>query len=161
MKAINWLYDKEFEYVFRNIGKELWEDLRQEIAVIVLEYDSDKIIELEEKGKQVFKFWIVRICCNQTNSKYGKFGRLYGSLVPVEDIVKFVKEEDEIDNSQELAEGISKIINGLYWYDQEILKMYIELGSVRKVSKQTGIPHTSVFITIKNIRKCIKQQLVY
>jgi hypothetical protein len=161
LKAINWLYDKEFEYVFRNIGKELWEDLRQEIAVIVLEYDSDKIIELEEKGKQVFKFWIVRICCNQTNSKYGKFGRLYGSLVPVEDIVKFVKEEDEIDNSQELAEGISKIINGLYWYDQEILKMYIELGSVRKVSKQTGIPHTSVFITIKNIRKCIKQQLVY
>jgi hypothetical protein len=161
LKAINWLYDKEFEYVFRNIGKELWEDLRQEIAVIVLEYDSDKIIELEEKGKQVFKFWIVRICCNQTNSKYGKFGRLYGSLVPVEDIVKFVKEEDEIDNSHELAEGISKIINGLYWYDQEILKMYIELGSVRKVSKQTGIPHTSVFITIKNIRKCIKQQLVY
>jgi hypothetical protein len=161
LKAINWLYDKEFEYVFRNIGKELWEDLRQEIAVIVLEYDSDKIIELEEKGKQVFKFWIVRICCNQTNSKYGKFGRLYASLVPVEDIVKFVKEEDDVDNSQELAEGISKIINGLYWYDQEILKMYIELGSVRKVSKQTGIPHTSVFITIKNIRKCIKQQLVY
>ena len=161
MKAIDWLYDKEFEYVFRNIGKDLWEDLRQEIAVIVLEYDSKKINDLEEKGKQVFKFWIVRICCNQTNSKYGKFGRLYASLVPVEDIVKFVKEEDDIDNSQELVDGISKIINGLYWYDQEILKMYIELGSVRKVSKQTGIPHTSVFITIKNIRKCIKQQLVY
>ena len=161
MKAIDWLYDKEFEYVFRNIGKELWEDLRQEIAVIVLEYDSEKIIELEEKGKQVFKFWIVRICCNQTNSKYGKFGRMYASLVPVEDRVKFIKEEEQIDNSQELADGISKIIKGLYWYDQEILKMYIELGSVRKVSKQTGIPHTSVFITIKKIRKCIKQQLVY
>lgn len=161
MKAIEWLYDKEFEYVFRNIGKDLWEDLRQEIALIVLEYDLDKIIELESKGKQVFKFWIVRICCNQTNSKYGKFGRMYASLVPVEDIMKFVKEEDEIDNSQEVIEGISKIINTLYWYDQEILKMYIELGSVRKVSKQTGIPHTSIFITIKNIRKCIKQQLVY
>ena len=161
MKAIEWLYDKEFEYVFRNIGKDLWEDLRQEIALIVLEYDLDKILELESKGKQVFKFWIVRICCNQTNSKYGKFGRMYASLVPVEDVMKFVKEEDEVDNSQEVIEGISKIINTLYWYDQEILKMYIELGSVRKVSKQTGIPHTSIFITIKNIRKCIKQQLVY
>lgn len=161
MKAIEWLYDREFEYVFRNIGKDLWEDLRQEIALIVLEYDVDKILELESKGKQVFKFWIVRICCNQTNSKYGKFGRMYASLVPVEDVMKFVKEEDEIDNSQEVIEGISKIINTLYWYDQEILKMYIELGSVRKVSKQTGIPHTSIFITIKNIRKCIKQQLVY
>ena len=161
MKSIGWLYDREFEYVFKNIGKDLWEDLRQEVAYIVLQYDSKKINELEDKGKQVFKFWIVRICCNQTNSKYGKFGRMYASLVPVEDIMKFVKEEEQIDNSQEVVDGISKIVQGLYWYDQEILKMYVELGSVRKVSKETGIPHTSIFITIKNIRKCIKQQLVY
>jgi len=161
LKAIEWLYDKEFEYVFKNIGKDLWEDLRQEVALIVLQYDSEKIFELESKGKQVFKFWIVRICCNQTNSKYGKFGRMYASLIPVDDIMKFVKEEHYQDNSQEVIDQISKIINNLYWYDQEILKMYVELGSVRKVSKQTGIPHTSIFITIKNIRKCIKQQLVY
>lgn len=161
MKSIGWLYDREFEFVFKNIGKDLWEDLRQEVAYIVLQYDNKKIVELEEKGKQVFKFWIVRICCNQTNSKYGKFGRMYASLIPVEDIMKFVKEEEMIDNSQAVAEGITKIVQGLYWYDQEILKMYVELGSVRKVSKETGIPHTSIFITIKNIRKCIKQQLVY
>jgi transposase-like protein len=86
---------------------------------------------------------------------------MYAALVPVEDIVKFIKEEEEIDNSQAVADSISKIIESMYWYDQEILKMYVELGSVRKVSKQTGIPHTSIFITIKNIRKCIKQQLLY
>jgi transposase-like protein len=161
MKSIGWLYDHEFEFVFKNIGKELWEDLRQEVAYIVLQYDAEKIAELEAKGKQVFKFWIVRICCNQTNSKYGKFGRLYGSLLPVEDIMKFVKEDEPIDNSQEVADAISKIVEGLYWYDQEILKMYVELGSVRKVSKQTSIPHTSIFITIKKIRLCIRQQLQY
>ena len=161
MKSIGWLYDYEFEFVFKNIGKDLWEDLRQEVALIVLQYECAKIAELEAKGKQVFKFWIVRICCNQTNSKYGKFGRLYGSLLPVEDIMKFVKEEEQIDNSQEVADGITKIVESLYWYDQEILKMYVDLGSVRKVSKQTGIPHTSIFITIKKIRSCIKSQLVY
>lgn len=161
MKAIGWLYDTEFEFVFKNIGKDLWEDLRQEVAYIVLQYDSKKISELEDKGKQVFKFWIVRICCNQTNSKYGKFGRMYATLIPVEDILKFVKEEEPIDNSQEVADGIAKLVEELYWYDQEILKMYVELGSVRKVSKQTGIPHTSIFITIKKIRSCIKSRLVY
>jgi transposase-like protein len=161
MKAIGWLYDTEFEFVFKNIGKDLWEDLRQEVAYIVLQYDRKKISELEEKGKQVFKFWIVRICCNQTNSKYGKFGRMYATLIPVDDILKFVKEEEPIDNSQEVADGITKLIDELYWYDQEILKMYVELGSVRKVSKQTGIPHTSIFITIKKIRSCIKSRLVY
>jgi transposase-like protein len=86
---------------------------------------------------------------------------MYAALVPVEDVMKFVKEEEDIDNTQEVANSIEKIIPSLYWYDQEILKMYIELGSVRKVSKETGIPHTSIFITIKNIRKCILQQLVY
>lgn len=161
MKAIGWLYDTEFEFVFKNIGKDLWEDLRQEVAYIVLQYDRKKISELEEKGKQVFKFWIVRICCNQTNSKYGKFGRMYANLIPVEDILKFVKEEEPIDNSQEVADGITKLVEELYWYDQEILKMYVELGSVRKVSKQTGIPHTSIFITIKKIRSCIKSRLEY
>jgi transposase-like protein len=161
MKAIGWLYDTEFEFVFKNIGKDLWEDLRQEVAYIVLQYDRKKISELEDKGKQVFKFWIVRICCNQTNSKYGKFGRMYANLIPVEDILKFVKEEEPIDNSQEVADGITKLVEELYWYDQEILKMYVELGSVRKVSKQTGIPHTSIFITIKKIRSCIKSRLEY
>lgn len=161
MQSINWLYDREFESVFRNIGKNLWEDLRQEIAWIVLQYDRNKIIELESKGKQVFKFWIVRICCNQTNSKYGKFGRMYASLIPVEDIMLFIKEDQHIDNTDEVAHSIEKIVKEMYWYDQEILKMYVELGSVRKVSKATGIPHTSIFITIKKIRKCIMDQLVY
>ena len=160
MKAIKWLYDNEFELAFKNIGRDLWEDLRQEVALIVLEYDKDKIKDLEEKGKQVFKFWIVRICCNQLHSKYGKMWRLYNQLLPVEDIVKFVREEDETFDDQPLINSIENKIEQLYWYDKEILKMYIELGSVRKVSAVTGIPHTSIFITIKNIRKCIKQSLV-
>ncbi len=144
MKAIRWLYDKEFELAFKNIGRDLWEDLRQEVALIVLEYDKDKIKDLEEKGKQVFKFWIVRICCNQLHSKYGKMWRLYNQLLPVEDIVKFVREADEEFDDQPLINSIEKKIEQPYWYDKEILKMYIELGSVRKVSAVTGIPHTSI-----------------
>ncbi len=160
MKAINWIYDKEFELAFKNIGRDLWEDLRQEVALIVLEYDKDKIADLEAKGKQVFKFWIVRICCNQLHSKYGKMYRLYNQLIPVEDVVKFIKEEVEIFDDQPIVDAIERKMKDLYWYDREILKMYIELGSVRKVSAQTGIPHTSIFITIKNIRKCIKQSFL-
>lgn len=159
MKAINWLYDNEFELVFKNIGKDLWEDLRQEVSLIVLEYNQEKIEEITNKGKQVFKFWIVRICCNQLHSKYGKMWRLYNQLLPVEDISKLIIEEDEDYNDQPIIDSIMLKMNDLYWYDREILKMYIDLGSVRKVSAETGIPHTSIFITIKNIQKCIKKSL--
>jgi hypothetical protein len=159
LKAIEWLYDDEFASVFKNIGKDLWEDLRQEVALIVLEYDKDKLEQLVGKTKQVFKFWVVRVCCNQIHSKYGKMWRMYNQILAVEDVTKFIKEEEEIDNSQKTIDIIYNKIQELYWYDKEILKMYIELGSVRKVSAQTGIPHTSIFITIKNIRKCIKKSL--
>jgi hypothetical protein len=159
LKAIEWLYDDEFASVFKNIGKDLWEDLRQEVALIVLEYDKDKLEQLVGKTKQVFKFWVVRVCCNQIHSKYGKMWRMYNQILAVEDVTKFIKEEEDIDNSQKTIDIIYNKIQELYWYDKEILKMYIELGSVRKVSAQTGIPHTSIFITIKNIRKCIKKSL--
>ena len=160
MKAIEWLYNDEFELMFKNIGNDLWQDLRQELALIVLDYDKGKIKELEEKGKQVFKFWIVRICCNQLHSKYGKMYRLYNQILPVEDVGKFIKEEPEEFNDYHLIKQLQTKIEKLYWYEREILKMYIELGSVRKVSAMTGIPHTSIFITIKNIRKCLKKSLV-
>ena len=161
MQVVKWLYDNEFKSVFINIGKELWEDLRQEVALIVLEYDKEKISEIEAKGKQVFKFWIVRVCCNQLHSKYGKMWRLYNQIMPVEDITKFIKEEGDYEDNQTTIDIIQNVITDMYWYDKEILSMYVELGSVRKVSVQTGIPHTSIFITIKNIRKCIKKSLLY
>jgi len=159
LEAIKWLYDEEFESVFKNIGKDLWEDLRQEVALIVLEYDKEKLEQIVGKTKQVFKFWIVRICCNQIHSKYGKMWRMYNQILAVEDVTKFIKEEEEIDNSEKTIALIETSIKDLYWYDREILMMYIDLGSVRKVSARTGIPHTSIFITIKNIRKCIKKSI--
>lgn len=160
MKWIEWIYDNDFEIVFKNIGKSLWEDLRQEVSIILLEYDKDKLSEIENKGKSVFKFWVVRVCCNQT-SVNGKLNKTYNVLIPVEDINKFIKNKVQTDFDNSIVKQIEIRINKLYWYDKEILKLYIELGSVRKVSKQTGIPHTSIFITIKNIQKCIKQSLEF
>ena len=159
--ATKWLYNKNFELTFKNIGKDLWEDLRQEVALIVCEYDQDKLRDIVEKGEQVFKFWIVRICCNQTNTKYGAFGKMYSNLIPVEDINIFIKEERPDYDDSNLIKEISKKINELYWYDREILKMYIEKGSVRKVAQEIGIPHTSIFITIKKIQAWVKSSLDY
>jgi hypothetical protein len=160
-KAIEWLYDKEFEVVFRNIGKDLWEDLRQEVSLIVLEYDEIKIRELLDKGKPVFKFWIVRVCCNQIHSKNGKMYKQYNNLFLIEDVNKLMQEVEMNQYNHHTIDQVNKLIEGLYWYDKEILKLYIEHGSVRKVAAITGIPHTSIFITIKNIQKCIKQSLEY
>lgn len=51
------------------------DDLMQEIYLILLEYDRDKLIDLYEK-KQL-KFFMVRIIQNQYNSKTSPFYRKY------------------------------------------------------------------------------------
>jgi DNA-directed RNA polymerase specialized sigma24 family protein len=51
------------------------DDLMQEIYLILLEYDRDKLIAIYEK-KQL-KFFIVRIILNQYNSKTSTFYRKY------------------------------------------------------------------------------------
>jgi hypothetical protein len=85
----------------------------------------------------------------------------YNTLIPIEDVSKLMSEIEYNQYDQHTIEQVNTQIDKLYWYDKEILKLYIEHGSVRKVAALTGIPHTSIFITIKNIQKCIKQSLEY
>ena len=75
------------------------DDLEQEIYMILLEYDKDRIVELYEK-KQL-KFFIVGIITRQYNSKtspfYKKYKKYYqyidGNYVNNED----VEEDNEFD----------------------------------------------------------------
>ncbi len=43
-------------------------------------------------------------------------------------------------------------INTLYWYDAELLRLYMRLGNFRAIEKETGIPFISCY---KNIQKSI------
>ena len=167
-----WLYDKEFEKVFKNIGKDLWEDLRQEVSIICFEYDKEKLSDIVSKGKNVFKFWVVRIFFYQVSSM-GKIKKTYnvlnspglkkGTIIPIEDLIRYLQNNMEVvyGVDPDLIKQIRDKIETLYWYDKEILKLYIELGSCRKVAKQVGIPHTSIFITVKEAQRCIKQSLEF
>lgn len=70
--------------LFKNMGvrSDEMDDLKQEIYVILLEYNEDKLIQLYEK-KQL-KFFLVRIITNQYfsgNSPYYKKYKRYYTLV--------------------------------------------------------------------------------
>ena len=45
-------------------------------------------------------------------------------------------------------------IDKLYWYDREIMKLYAEHGTYRKIEEVTGIPFESVY---KTVRRCCKE----
>lgn len=70
-----------------------------------------------------------------------------GIAVQLDDIQ--VREIRELSEDKALAE-----IKNLYWYDQELIKLYIEHGSYRAIEKATGIAWESAY---KSIQKSLKQ----
>lgn len=66
----------------------------------------------------------------------------------------------EIDDIQqreirELSEDRAlEAIEQLYWYDQELIKLYIRHGNYRAIEAETGIPWESAY---KSIQKSLKQ----
>jgi hypothetical protein len=58
-----------------------WDDFLQEIYLILLEYNPEKIIGMYERGE--LKWWLIRVCINQfcsSNSPYFKKYKKYYTI---------------------------------------------------------------------------------
>ena len=75
------------------IPKEEFDDLKQEIYIIILEYDRNKIIEMYEK-KQL-KYWMVRVISNQYFSKYSTYYYKYRKYYEMIDKNNLNKDNNE------------------------------------------------------------------
>lgn len=79
-----------------NVAKEEFDDLRQEIYMIILNHDANKIIEMYEK-KQL-KYWLVRVITNQYFSRYSTYYykyKKYYELIDKNNLNKDNNEDEE------------------------------------------------------------------
>jgi len=102
------------------------------------------------------RFYLIRILMTQWRSQTGPFHRQFvkqHSEIEHYDITE--KEETEID-----FDRINKLIEDLDWYDKELFKLFAAGDhNYSTLSKETGIPRTSIALTIKRVRKHIKKNL--
>ena len=133
--------------------KELQEDLKSEVFLILAELDATKLIDLYEK-KQI-KFYMVRIMLNLVQSTDKKF---YGKY---RNFVEYVEVEREDVKENDLTENITNVFEQLYWYQKEILRLYTYQfnKNAKELSRQTGIPYMSIIRTLNQIKKELKHQL--
>jgi hypothetical protein len=143
----------------------LRDDLRQEVILCVCEWPDEKVIKLYSDG--VLDFFVARVIINHIQSSKSSFYKKY----------RIAHEDAECDTNQKLKSILSERhgqeiqeeianretrealedlaldnINQLYWYDAEMLRLYMELGNYRAIQKKTGIPFVSCY---KNIQKSI------
>lgn len=142
---------------------ELQDDLRAEVALILCEH-GDKVISIHNSGPMALKFYTVRIILNLIQSKTSPFYKKYR-----QPICEFSDTHERPDISEEehdkrllyelKEEKVLKIVDEMFWYDREMLRLYMELGNYRQMQKATSIPWASCYDTIQSVYAKIRYEL--
>lgn len=106
------------------------------------------------------RFYIVRIMMNQWNSVTSPFYHTYRRYdVQLDDEHEAIVEEDDASTA-ELADRINEQLGTLNWYDRVLFDTFVsENHSVSSLARATGIPRTSISLSINRIRKYVKTNL--
>lgn len=87
---------------------------------------------------------------NRNDHKRGQWRT--GVAVEVDDIQ--TREIRELKEDQAIG-----LIGDLYWYDQQLIKLYIQHGTYRAIEAETGIPWESAYKSIQKSLKHIRCQV--
>lgn len=155
--------DAKIKEACKKIGYPNHDDLYQELFIILCELPQDKLNEIYSNG--YIHFWVVRTLINMT-SPNGKFYKKYKVIYDDTEAITKLTEPQEEDREQvfELERKASEVEALLTkyeqsgqkefgWYKVNLLKMYVEAGSCRKLSKLTGISYKTISYDISNFRK--------
>jgi hypothetical protein len=102
------------------------------------------------------RFYLVRIMMTQWRSKTGPFYKQFGD--------KYYKEVNE-NTAEETVEHlniekVNLLLAELPWYDHLLFKTFADgQHTYSSLSRETGIPRTSISLTINRVRAYIKQNL--
>ena len=153
--------NKELSKLLQNIQpKDLQDDLRQELAIILLKYDCDKLKSIIFDGK--FLGFVNNTLWNLATQSNNVFIRTYRK----QDIHKAIEYLKSLQ-SKELKGGIvadrhlekkmSKSAKDAH--EAIIFRKYVECRNMKEVSKYFNIPHKHVFIVVSNVKKELKERI--
>ena len=136
--------------------EELQYDLKAEVFLILCEMNEEKLIGMYERNE--LKFYIVRIMLNMIKSDRSNFYKSYRNYTEYVDNDTIAEVNfDKLD----LVDKLEKNLEGLHWYNKEILKLYaIDFKkNAKELSRKTGIPYMSIVRTINKTKKQMKTNI--
>lgn len=147
--------------IAKAIGKmnpaELRDDLRQEMFLALCEQPEEKLMRMYEEGW--IKFFLVRTMLNMIKSDRSTFHKLFRANFS-EFMDWHSKATTEVFEAKEdTLKCVTEALDGLAWYEREVLKLYAEKRNIVQISRETKIPYRSIFKTIQNARRKMKSAL--
>jgi hypothetical protein len=136
--------------------EELQYDLKAEVFLVLCEMNEEKLIGMYERNE--LKFYIVRVMLNMIKSDRSNFYKSYRNYTEyVNNDTEAIVDFDKLD----LVDKLEKNLEGLHWYNKEILKLYaIDFKkNAKELSRKTGIPYMSIVRTINKTKKQMKTNI--
>lgn len=140
---------------------DLQNELKQEMAIVLLEYPCEKIVSINNDGKLIefAKKVLYNMAFSKTSPFYYKFRKCNNSKAL--EYLRTLQPLPEIPLSIAIKAG--KIIEGregkMEEHESRLFKKYAELGSCPKVAKYYGIPEQHVKIVVAKVRSELKKKL--
>lgn len=150
---------KEYVKVVQSFGEYFYaEDIVQEAYLRIYKYcKSENIIQNGEVNKG-FMYFVLRNLYLSYLKELEK-----NPKIPIDEIIYSLYEEDETEKHEaylRLLNKVSKELNNWEWYDKMLFEIYKnDNKSIRKISKETRISTKSIFQTLKNCKKRLKENL--
>ena len=129
------------------------EDLYQESIYSLLNQGQEKIIKLHkdmELDRYFSKVVIMnhKQCRSKHNANFKDDRALYYTGLDQDQYYGQVTETIDLDKDLDMITN--------YWYEKEILKMYVDCGTITKLSQETKIPYKTLQRTISKLKKRMK-----
>jgi len=150
---------KEYVKVVQSFGEYFYaEDIVQEAYLRIYKYcKPENIIQNGEVNKG-FMYFVLRNLYLSYLKELEK-----NPKIPIDEIIYSLYEEDETEKHEaylRLLNKVSKELNNWEWYDKMLFEIYKnDNKSIRKISKETRISTKSIFQTLKNCKKRLKENL--
>ena len=140
-----------------SIAGHLSDDLFQHIWVRILEFDHVKLEQIYSKG--YLQFYIYRMIVNEARNKNNPFLKNHKHI----DLEFIFTDEYDIEQDSDFETNLEKVkcnLDKLFWYDKKIFELYVEFGSLRKVSAKTGIKYGAIHQTVTKVKKQLNENII-
>jgi RNA polymerase sigma factor (sigma-70 family) len=139
-------------------------DLTQDLLheVILQLYNKENIVLREYCDDQI-KYYIVSILRinwhSQTSPFYYRIRKESSKYTNIDEIYNLADDTQLEFEKQELFDILEQEYSELSWFHKSLFELYLTLGSMKKVSKQTRIPVSSISRYLKESKQQIKNNI--
>ena len=142
--------------------QDLQEDLKQELVLVLLNYNCKKLIQIQKEGNLI-KFTLGVLWKMATGTK-GEFYKKYktNNLEFISELYEY--SETNTDSSDLANHANNKLDEKLRLsandaHESIIFKKYVELKSCKKVADYFNIPKKHVFLVVKKTKEELKETI--